>query len=323
MVKKIVLVGAGNIGSRHLQALAKLPYELSIDIVEKETKNFEISEKRLLEIGFNKDLLKYQFHQDFEDLKGPADLVIVATNSKGRADLVIDLLDRGFSRFLLEKIVTQSKEEYEKLLNKINEKNSKAWIDTARVYFDSYQKIKEYFRDSGPLHVSVNCGNEGLGCNAIHFINLFSYLCNNYKVKLNGDALDNQILPNKRGNDLVEFSGTITGSVSNGSSFTVTFVQHENLPFTVEILGKDKHLFIEERKGIMNLLKGEKELDFTFNEELQSNLTTKIVKDILEKDSCLLPTLQESSYVHYDLFRIFNSHLKKVTNKESNICPIT
>ena len=323
MVKKIVLVGTGNIGSRHLQALAKLPYELSIDIVEKEIKNFKIAEKRLLEINFDKTLLKYQHYQNINNIKGPADLVIIATNSKDRANLVIDLLNKGFTRFLLEKIVTQSKEEYKKLLNKISEKNSKAWVDTAHVYFDSYKKIKEYFQDSVPIHISVNCGNEGLGCNAIHFINLFSYLCNDYNVKLNGDYLDNHILPNKRGIDLVEFSGTITGSVSNGSTFTVTFVTQENLPFKVEILGKDKHLFIEEKNEIMNLLKGDKELDFTFNYELQSALTTKIVQDILEKGACLLPTLEESSHVHYELFRIFNSHIKKLTNKESNICPIT
>ena len=45
--KCAVVVGAGNIGSRHLQALAKLPYKLTLDIVEKEPKNFDIAIRRL------------------------------------------------------------------------------------------------------------------------------------------------------------------------------------------------------------------------------------------------------------------------------------
>lgn len=323
MFKRIVLVGAGNIGSRHLQALAKLPIELSVDIVEKEKENFKIAEKRLMETGFDKKLFQYQHYENIDSVKVPADLVIVATNSKGRSNLVISLLEKGFTRFLLEKIVTQSKQEYEDLMKKMNEKNSKAWVDTAHVYFDSYQKIKRYFDESFPLHVSVKCGNEGLGCNAIHFINLFSFLVNDYKVKLNGNSLDNEILENKRGKELVEFSGTIKGSISNGSSFTISFSQHENLPITLEILGKDKHLFIDETKGFMKLLKGERQLDFLFNYELQSDLTTKIVKDILNNDSCILPSLEEASEMHYELFRIFNSHLKMITGRDSNICPIT
>jgi len=34
MVRRVILIGCGNIGSRHLQALAKLEYDLSVDIVE-------------------------------------------------------------------------------------------------------------------------------------------------------------------------------------------------------------------------------------------------------------------------------------------------
>lgn len=321
--KRVVVVGAGNIGSRHLQALAKLPYKLTLDIVEKEPKNFDIAIRRLNEIDYEKTRINYQYYNDLNKLKEPADLVIVATNSTGRANLVAKLLDIGYSRFLLEKIVTQSVEEYQMLLDKMEKNNVKAWVDTARVYFDAYQKIKSYFKNSKPIHVSVNCGNEGLGCNAINFINLFSFLCDDYKVTLNGGSLYDEILPNKRGKDLVEFAGTITGNVNNGSSLTVTFTHHKNLPFTVEIIGKDKHLFIEERHEIMNLLKGEKPLDFKFKNELQSTLTAKIVKDIFERDSCLLPTLKQSSYVHYELFRIFNAHIKKILNEEKPLCPIT
>ena len=54
-----------------------------------------------------------------------------------------------------------------------------------------------------------------------------------------------------------------------------------------------------------------------------SELTTKIIQDIFSKDNCLLPTLKDSSYLHKELFRIFNKHLKKTLNKDVKLCPIT
>ena len=45
--------------------------------------------------------------------------------------------------------------------------------------------------------------------------------------------------------------------------------------------------------------------------------------DIFSKDNCLLPTIKDSSYVHKELFRIFNKHLKKTLNKDVKLCPIT
>ena len=43
MEKRIILVGCGNIGSRHLQAIAKLPYGIKVDIVEPSDKKQIIS----------------------------------------------------------------------------------------------------------------------------------------------------------------------------------------------------------------------------------------------------------------------------------------
>jgi len=37
--KNIILVGCGNMGSRHLQALVKLPFPIDIHIIEKSKKS--------------------------------------------------------------------------------------------------------------------------------------------------------------------------------------------------------------------------------------------------------------------------------------------
>ena len=54
-----------------------------------------------------------------------------------------------------------------------------------------------------------------------------------------------------------------------------------------------------------------------------SELTKIIVEDIINNDDCELPTLDDSYHIHSELFRIFNNHIKKLTNKDIKLCPIT
>ena len=322
-INHIIIVGCGNIGSRHLQAIAKLPCELTIEVVETSKKAQEIAESRLDEIDYDKKRIRCNWHNNIEALKGKADLVIVSTTSIGKVELVSKLLDKGYSRFVIDKIVAQSDKEYDFLLNKMNNLKAKAWVNNSRSYWESYQKLKNFFEGSKPIYMSVNAGNRGLGCVGIHYINLFSFFCDHYKIKLNGDSLYNKLLPNKRGKDLVEFAGTITGSLPDDSSLTITFSPHHDFGEIISIMGTDKHLLVEENNEKVHIISGSNQSEIKFKKELQSSLTTKIVHDILENDNCNLPTLEESSYTHHELFSIFNKHIKKISGEDTELCPIT
>ncbi len=58
---KIALIGAGQLGSRHLQALAKINLEISIEVVEPNTQASEVAKQRFNEIG--EKWLNTLFHQ--------------------------------------------------------------------------------------------------------------------------------------------------------------------------------------------------------------------------------------------------------------------
>jgi len=51
--KKVILIGCGNIGSRHLQALVKLPYEIDIQIVDPNENSQKLAKSRLNETEKN------------------------------------------------------------------------------------------------------------------------------------------------------------------------------------------------------------------------------------------------------------------------------
>lgn len=324
MSRRICLVGCGNVGSRHLQAIAKLSFEVEVDIVEPNLESTLLGKKRLDEVDYNSKTHKFSWHKNIEELEGDSELTIIATTVVGRVDLLINLAERGHRRFLVEKIVCQSDNEYERLMKKINEFNAKGWVNTNRRYFETYKKLKEYFKESKIIHFSVTASNlSALATSSIHYMDLFSYFVDDYNISLNGEFLLNEIFPNKRGNNFVEFAGTIIGSIKNGSTFSMTSLPATKLPTVINIIGNDKQIMINEtNEKLIDLINPENN-NFDFRYEYVSGLTDKIIQDILDNDKCDLTTLENSQILHKEIFKVFNSHIKKITNKEMEFCPIT
>ncbi len=176
---KTSLIGCGNVGSRHLQAILKLPYDIDLSIVEPSKEAQNLAKKRMKEIEYDKNKYNISWYDSINKLKEPSNITVVATTAVGRVNLLINLLEEGHSRFLIEKVVCQSSEEFKILLNKMKEFKAKGWVNTNLRYFEAYQNFKKYFQDSKIIHLSVIASNiSALGTNAIHYVDLFSYLTN-------------------------------------------------------------------------------------------------------------------------------------------------
>ncbi len=324
-MKRIAIVGCGNIGSRHLQAIAKLPFQCRVQIIEPSETAQRLAKSRLAEVPgttSNKDFL---WNESIRDLGSGSDLTIVATSSVGRVEIMNELFELDHSRFLIEKMVCQSAKEYGILTRRMQASNAKGWVNVPRRYFGSYQDIRQHFRGNSPLQMSVVGGNEGLGSNAIHFIDLFCWLCNEPKLELSGDLLEKQLFPNRRGEHLMEFAGTIAGASAGGSSLNITFLSSgDRMPLIINICSESAHIIVNETEGrLFRLTADTRPLAEEFRTEFVSDTTTRIADEILTQDACALPTVQESYFAHTELFRIFNAHIKKLTNEERELCPIT
>jgi predicted dehydrogenase len=293
----------------------------SIDIVEPSKEAQSLAKSRLGEIPYDRKKLDFSWHSSLGELKNKSDVAIIATTAAGRVDTIESLIKSGHSRFVVEKMVCQSAKEYDHLLDVMDKTKSKGWVNTTRHYFEFYQKLKSRFKDGEPLHMSVVSGNQGLGSNAIHFIDLFCWLAGSYDINLDGRFLADKIYPNKRGKELTEFAGTIVGTTGH-SFLDITFLPNEDSTFTVAIAGKDVNLVIDESNERVLVLRGQVS-ETVYKNKYVSNTTTKILADIFKSDDCVLPTLKDSSYAHRELFRIFNDHIKKLTNEERVLCPIT
>ncbi|MGI0015711.1 MAG: Gfo/Idh/MocA family oxidoreductase [Nitrososphaera sp.] len=323
-MKRIVLVGCGNIGSRHLQAIAKLPFPCSVQIIEPSETAQRIAKSRLAEVPHFTNKIDFHWNVSLRDLKSESDLTIVATSSAGRVEIINQLFELGHSRFLIEKMVCQSAKEYEFLTRRMRSFNAKGWVNIPRRYYASYQNIRQHFRGDS-LQMSVVAGNEGLGSNAIHFIDLFCWFSNEPRLELSGDLLEKQLFPNKRGENLLEFAGTIAGGSAGGSSLNISFLSSsDRMPLIVSICSKGAHIIVNETEGQLFKLTAEsRPLGEKFKTEFVSDTTTRIADEILNRDTCSLPTVQDSYFGHAELFRIFNAHVKKITGEERELCPVT
>lgn len=319
MNKNFLLVGCGNIGRRHLEGLTKLPITKTVHVVEPNIQSQKFAKKQFSKLRKTSFHTKVIWYSSIEELENISELAIIATNSNGRVDIIEQLMIQGHRKFLLEKIVCQSKKEYSLLLKNLKKFNGQAWINTNRRYFKIYKKLKQLFKNEKHIVFSIFSNSLGLGTNTIHYADLFCWMVNQKSIGLDGSLLSSKILSNKRGKNFVEFSGTITGKNKKGI-FSVTSNNDAEKNIFIKISSKKHSVILNEVEEFFYDFRTMKKSNFEY--EHVSNLTPIIINDIL-KNRCYLPTAEDVCDIHLELFRIFNLRLEKSLKKSFNLCPIT
>ncbi|WP_342508855.1 Gfo/Idh/MocA family oxidoreductase [Sporosarcina sp. FSL K6-2383] len=304
-MKKIAIIGAGQLGSRHLQALALHESELNIYIVDPLEESLNRSRDRFLEVDYyhNKQL---SFIHSVKDLPAVLDFVVIATNSLQRLAVLKELLDNSKVHYLLlEKFLFPKIEEYEEAMKLIEEKKVKAYVNCARRMWQSYQELKNKFINEPNIKLSVMGSNWNLASNAIHFLDLFFFVTNDKTIAIDSSKLDNELIKNKR-LGYIELTGTLTGHTIGGNEFTLTSsTLLENVTVEITIESDNQHCVIKE--GFQEIhCNGEIEKFEMFH---QSELTHKVFEQLIETETCDLVTFERSVQDHLLLLNAFNGFL--------------
>lgn len=323
-MKKCLIIGAGQLGSRHLQGLIKNLDQLEIYVLDPSENSIKIAQEKEREIVHIHTLV---YTKTWETLPNYFDLVIIATNANVREKVINNLLQNHKVIFLiLEKVLFQELAAYQRVHELLVQYNVVTYVNHPRRMFESYKSIKTNLDLYNPAVYSVVGSNWGLGCNAIHFLDLFVYLSGKKLKDINVQSVDNKLLESSR-TGFVEFTGTITGHLSDGSSFSITSLQGDSSSITVTVFNNEQRYIIQEG-GTPQIFKLEKKNSFKCEMELfkvqyQSELSTNIALELLENGFCLLPSYDESRHTH-ELF--LSEMLKKyniIAKLQSSILPIT
>jgi len=323
---KIALIGAGQIGSRHLQALALTKIPISVEVVGRSSQSLVKAKERFGQIQGTGLVKSVKYFQSIKSLSNSIDIAIIATNSDVRRKVIEELIQYKKTRFLLlEKVVFQSIQDFQEIIELLKMNQVTAWVNCPRRMIAFYQEIKNHLECGEKIICDVQGGNWGMGCVSIHFIDLFSFLSGQIDFKITSSDLDIEILASKR-EGFLEFTGSLHGISENGSKFSLTSCKESNTPYVIRISGNASRYIISESDGKTiqaHKSKGWKNEEVQFKVPYQSQLTHLAVSKILETGQCDLTPLELSFKFHKPLLVVFTQHLERVMKQSYERCPIT
>ncbi|KRE46298.1 Gfo/Idh/MocA family oxidoreductase [Paenibacillus sp. Soil522] len=321
----VAVIGAGQIGSRHLQALALMDRPLSIWVVDPSLHSLQSAEQSM-------DLFKdaiyaydVQYLTSITELPHELDAVIVATNSQIRRAIIEQLLnEKKVKYFILEKVLFQNLQDYGEIEELLRVKRVSAWVNCPMRLMSFFQQLKIKLDQAQQVDYRVSGTHLGIGSNAIHHLDLLAYLTNCYRFSLNGDDLSDNVIESKRPG-FIEFTGTLKG-VSAKARISITSYETGESPMHIHISSENMHCMIRptERKAWIadaDFNWAIKELNYT--SKLQSQLTHHVVRQLLDTGSCELTTYTKSSELHLPLIETLLEKYQSITSDEVTTCPVT
>lgn len=323
-MKTNLIIGAGQLGSRHLQGLLKVKEPQTIFVVDPSPGSLNVAEQRSKEMEHSHQIT---FLQHLNSIPENIDLAIIATNSDVREAVVNELMNVTRVKYLvLEKVLFDNIAAYDNIAKKLEENEVATWVNHPRRIFPHYKEIKrEIDFSKNKNNFQVSGANWGLACNGLHFLDLFSFLTDAPVVAIDTSALDKEITGSKR-KGFIEFSGTLKGSLADGSTFQIASLKDSNDPILVTMeLPEVKCVVTESGVGV----------DFSYNRDssknstkvfkpmFQSDLTTTIATSLFETGDCALPSFKEAAANHIVFMNSLLAFRNNMTGENSDKLKIT
>lgn len=324
MKKQVLIVGVGQIGSRHLQGVLRNTTPMCIYVIDPSDDSLQVAKSRSAEVTHEHEL---HFQNNWNELPATFDLAIIATSANVREKVITQLLGSFTVRqLILEKVLFQDINAYQRVHELLSAHKVTTWVNHPRRMFTSYQKIKGMIDTTSNHTYHIAGANWGLGCNGLHFIDLIVYLSGSRVKSIETDWVDKNISESKR-NGYIEFTGTIKGVLENGSVFSITSFDAAPGPITLHIASPAARFTIQEG-GTPQVYYYERSTAFAqqafpFVVQYQSELSDYLLKDLFKSGNCSLPSYEEARQSHEIFINALLHHYIKNTGTDSVVLPIT
>jgi predicted dehydrogenase len=322
----IAIIGAGAIGSRHLQALSRLREPSEIWIVDPSHGARATARARWDEVAAESSHRVNEVNS-MEVLPADLDVAVVATTSSARRDVVETLLDSTRVRHLiLEKFLFPRDADYDAVARCLADARTSAWVNCPRRLWPAWRVAATRLKDTGPLSCRVTASTRSpLGSNAIHWLDLLARLDPSQRFELRGDRLELDRHASRHA-DHIEFTGTLYGFGDAGGTFEYTVYPTDSGPMLTEIFSPRARLIVREFDQRAWLAAEDADwtwCDLEFPLVFQSAITDVAVADLVAHDRCDLTPFDESSCLHRKLLNVFLGCYRAETGEDTDTCPIT
>lgn len=325
ILKNVCIIGAGQLGSRHLQALKNVNQPLNIKVFDPNMKSLEVARERYEAVSAGEYDQCIEYTSDFDDLFPETDIAIIATSSNVRRQVVENLLNRSVVKYMImEKLLFQKKVDFYHVNRMLEKSGGKVWVNCCMRMMPVYEGIKNAHKKEEVFY-HISGSSYGLVTNLIHFIDYLAHLidCLDYSVDTSG--LGKTPIPSKR-EGFLELTGSVTVNFKDGSQGVFTCYPDGNTPLCAQIFSKQTRYIIRETEGKMWSAKAEenwvwKESDIRI--PYQSEMTKYLLESILSKGECLLPSYHDSMKIHIPLIDSLLDFLNENSDKKFELIPFT
>ena len=307
MINKIIIIGLGNMGKRHLQAGARLDYIEQIFCYDREPSALASVPAFCLEYGINDKTLS--FTSDFIDVLGAItkdSLVIIATTAGGRAEMLGRVIAKTPGAIIAEKPLCQSGEEYEKILTASKARNVPVYLNFTRHAYPFYREIKNALKGAKNRQFKAVFPN-GIALIGIHMFDLMTWLFDAKKYSFLDNNLQEQFETKRMG--YFDFFGGITLKTGDDDTCVFSAVKGNDL-FSIDISSSGKQFVIYESAGKLIASEGMNKIDIT---EIKTPFTSQVMDKVIDniargKAEIGLPDVFESHLAHKILFEYMRVH---------------
>lgn len=248
---KILLVGTGMMGQRHISSLFNNVKNLDLVIYDKNNKTLQ----KIKSIWGEKIGL---YANSLEEINDTFDGAVISTNAKNRKEIIRSVLEMGVKNLLIEKPVEQSLERFYDTVKLFDNSRAKGYVNFTRRCFDKY----EYFYDlinnapqfKGKKVITILGGALGIGCNGIHLIDLVIKLLDPSSYKIKMAQISDEIVLSGRGKEFTDFGGKVLIEFYDMdknmiSELFIFLASYSSAPSFMSILGKHARVDIDEAQG--------------------------------------------------------------------------
>ena len=323
-MNNVLLVGAGNLGRRHLQSLKACLLPIRIFVVEPYEEARSLAESAYQATESNAPEKEIGFYSDLGQIDQQIDIAVVSTPASGRLEILRDVLALGAKDVVLEKVAFNSVAAIDEASALVEQYQARAWVNCPRRLNPFYQQLRRALEDDPIESFEVEGGNFGMACNAIHFLDLCAFLSrqSTYHITLAGVR---EVVPSKR-NNYIEFFGEAAGRFESGPAFKI--VCHESdhgVNFNIKLVTQSKQYLIDEVNGTVAIIdaKGDR-LQQGFRQPYQSELTGPLVDEIILQQCCGLTNFTESMSLHRPFIdAAYSLYASKYEENSLKMVPIT
>lgn len=324
-VCQVALIGAGQLGSRHLQGLARLGLPCEIDVVDPSPDALNVARQRFSEVPVNSCIQAVRYHSCVAALPARIHYVVVATGADVRLAVLQQLLPgREVQAMLLEKVLFQRLGDYALAQALLTASGTRTWVNCSRRLYPIYGDIAAFFASEPLREFRVVGGAWGLGCNSIHFIDLLGKLTGQAPTVVSTQGLDADLVPSKR-KGFMEFTGSLRGR-AGATQFEIASWAGSSARLLLTMRSDSRTCVVDEAAGQAFMLDSTTTGGWetrSFQIPWLSQISTSIATGILAQGHCGLTPFAQSTDYHLPLLAALGTHASAACGTDADYCPVT